>query len=186
MKRIYQLLWIAALTMTATACESPASSQDRAIEVQQEAQLERAAAEREAQEKIAKAQAEANAAVIEARDEAQRAKEAVQADVAEATGEASQELVKARNDLREWSRSKLQGIDRTIASARAQARSASAEARANFDEVMRDADARRAAIQEDIASFDRRSATEWEQFKTSFEARVDALEARLKDARARL
>lgn len=186
MKRIQQMLCIAALTLTAGGCESPASSQDNAIEAQQEADKARAEAEREAAEKVAAAQAEANAAAAEAREEAQRTIENSQGEAAEARGEAGQDLVKARNDLREWSRTKLESIDRSLERARADARNLAPQARSNFDSVMKDAEAKRAAIQQDLSTLDNRAAAEWETFKTNFEARVDALEERLKDARARL
>jgi hypothetical protein len=47
---------------------------------------------------------------------------------------------------------------------------------------MREAEARRVAIRQDLATLDNRTAAEWEQFKTNFEARVDALETHLKEA----
>lgn len=186
MKQIKTLLCVAALSTVAFGCDTPASSQENAIEVQQEAQQDLAAAQREAAEKIAEAKTEANTAVIEARDEAQREAEQAQARAVEAVDDANQDLVKARNDLRDWSQSKLETIDRNITSARSTASNKSAQVRANFEEVMREVDAQRALVQSDLSTLDTRTASGWESFKTEFEGRVDALEARLKDARARL
>jgi len=186
MRPIRRLLCVASLTMAVSACDSPASSEDQAIEAQNEADRDRNEAIREAAEKTAEAEAKATAASVEARDEARRIAETSQAEANAAAQEANAEITKAHNELREWSRVKLEALDKAIERARVDASKKSTRVQSNFDEVMRDVDAQRVSIQQELATLDTRAADGWERFKTDYEVRMDALESRLKDARARL
>jgi len=182
----------------AVACDkSPADTQQEAAEEQKaavqnyeetraEANKEANAAQREANEKALEAQQEANAKIGEAREEV--AAEGAEANVKinEAQRTAAVDIAKARADMRTWSNEKLSDIDEEIDKARADAVKASAAEKARFEAVMKDVAVQREEVREEIAALDKRTAAEWDTFKTRVEERVEKLRDRVGDAREAL
>lgn len=170
-----------------TGCSSsPAASELQALEAQHDAKRVEEEALLRAAKKSAVAEGKANTAVAAAYNDARRTTDKSQAKAAVAAEEAHEDIVDARDDLREWAGSHLQAIDDDISKARMEATGKGLRAQAAFTATMVEVDAQRTALQVELGTLDARMAKDWAGFKSGFEARMSALETRIKETRARI
>ena len=168
------------------ACnKAPEASQTEAVEAQGAANQKINEAKQEAVKDTAAVQAEADQKIAEAQKTAAAESAKAQANANDTIRAATEDIVKARNDLREWAQKKLDEVDHAIDAVQVDAQKASpkAKVRADYERAMADIQAKRTELHDEVASIDKQPATDLTKLKDAMTAQVDALKTHVEDAR---
>jgi hypothetical protein len=186
MPQVTHAVCVVMIGLAMHGCNSPAASEQHAVEAQEHADMEHADALLEAAETSAAAEGTASTTIARAYADARQVTVKSQAVATAAANEAHGEIVDARAELRAWATKQFEAIDRDIANAKIEAAGKTARVRATFTVAINDVDDQRTGLLHDLTTLDTRAAEDWAAFKTGYEARINALEGRISEARARL
>jgi vacuolar-type H+-ATPase subunit E/Vma4 len=161
--------------MLVAACQqSSAEAQNKAVAAQREADDKIAKVQREADQKAAEAQKKADDTTAQARNEANKDTSQAQANANDVIRSANESILKARSDIREWAQKKLNSLDSDVDVSKTKAQTASVKEKASFDRALGDVEAKRTAVQNQLASLDAQPASGLDQFKKGLEKQIDA------------
>lgn len=164
--------WLASAAGLMGCDRTPVQAHKAGVEAQRKADEAKAEARKEVTEKIA----EADRAVQRATDEARREAAEAQASANEKIRAANREITAStRNDVHNWAQEKLDSVDNMIDDANAKAQTAAPEAKAKFNDAIKDVKHEREVLQTEVIALEARAGESLDKTKEQFVARVDRL-----------
>lgn len=171
------------------ACEEPAPQKDIAAE-QKAAQEKMAKAEKEAADKAAAAKREAEEKVAKAEKELAEKKAEVKKDLAEELADKKYEMFTAMNDYKAFVTTRLDEQEKRLADlkAKGEAQSATmtADAKKEWNEKVKAAEADLRAVRADMATIDKSTDKTWAATKAKVDAAATKLSKSVDDLGARI
>jgi len=168
-----------------SACNR-ADEQQKAATEQAKADEKIGRADEEARKNAAQAQQQADKAVVEATNTANEKSARAQTEANETIRAANENILQARNDLREWAQKQMNAIDNDVDESKTRAQKASSTAKVNFERALKDVEAQRGNVQAELTTLDTQAAASLKDYRSrlekafeGFKQSVDRLEKTL-------
>jgi hypothetical protein len=150
------------LTLALGGCEKTQGQENK----------EAAKAQGEATEKAAKAQAEANDKIGKAQQDANVDAAKAQADANDKSRDANETYVKRRSDYKVSLQKQVNDLDKQLDELKIKAAKATGKAKTDAEMAMKDTEAKRTTVQNDMRMIDATPSTEWDTFKAKVDREV--------------
>lgn len=167
-------------SMSLIACNKSTDEQQRAASEQATADEKIGKADDEARKEVSEAQRQADKQIAEAVNTANEKTAKAQTEANETIREANENMLKARNDLREWAQKRLNEIDNDVDQSKTKAQKASSTAKVNFERALQDVEQQRGNVVAELSSLDSQGSAQMKDFKGRLEKAFDGFKESVK------